>query len=222
MNQSARNLLLLLFFLVPLLAASDEQQRAHKLLNKVTAMATDPSGKRAVSLAMSECLSVGREELAQRRHAMNMNYGDLFVAYQLLKSGAKMDEIAAKLKSGETIWQAADEQHANWKQITSEGKKLSGKVDANLLRHFTNRKAEAARDQSDAYDPFRDSVKADGDVSQQEIEDAQQRYAFLRDHAGVMAGGTLDTSTEQSARTVRTDPVRTGGPTSLNTTPSKQ
>jgi hypothetical protein len=222
MNQSARNLLLLLFFLVPLLAASDEQQRAHKLLNKVTAMATDPSGKRAVNLAMSECLSLGREELAQRRHAMNMNYGDLFVAYQLVKSGAKMDEIAAKLKSGETIWQTADEQHANWKQITNEGKRLSGKVDTNLLRHFTNRKAEAERDQADVYDPLLDSVRADSDVSQQEIEDAQKRYAFLHDHAGIASGGTLDTSTEKSARIVRTDPVRSGGPTTPSNPPPKQ
>src|SRR3981081_3026933 len=175
MNQSARNLLLLLFFLVPLLAASDEQQRAHNLLNKVTAMATEPSGKRAVNLAMSECLSLGREELAQRRHAMNMNYGDLFVAYQLVKSGAKMDEIAAKLKSGETIWQTADEQHANWKQITNEGKRISGKVDTNLLQNFPKKRAEAEGDKADVYDPLLDSVRADSDVSQQEIEDAQKR-----------------------------------------------
>jgi len=213
MNRSARNLLFLLSFLVPLLAGSDEQQKAHKIVNKVTAMAIDPAGKRAVSLSMSQYLSAGRAELVQLRQAMNMNYGDLFVAYELVKSGAKMDVIAAKMKTGKTVWQAADEEHADWKQIASDAKKLNGKVDTNLLGHFGNNKAETQRDRADGYDPFRDSVTADNDVSKQEVEDAQQRYVFLRDHTGVASASPLDTSTEKSARIVRTDPVRSGGPT---------
>lgn len=221
MNRSARCLLFLLFLLVPLLAASDEQQKAHKILNKVTAMAIDPAGKRAVSLAMSEYLSVGREELAQRRYALNMNYGDLFVAYALVKGGAKIEDIAAKMKTGKTVWQTADEQHADWKQIASDAKKLNGKVDTHLLGHFGNTKAESQRDQADGYDPFLDSVRADNDVSKQEIQDAQERYIFLRDHAGVVSASTLDTSTEKSARIVRTDPVRTGGPVSASNPPPK-
>jgi hypothetical protein len=217
MYRSARNLLFLLFFLVPLLAASDEQQKAHKILRQVTAMAIDPAGKRAVSLAMSDHLSVTRSELAQRRHAMNMNYGDLFVACELVKSGAKMDDIAAKMKIGKTIWQTADDMHADWKQIASEAKKLNGRVDVKLLGHFTNTKTESERDKTDGYDPFLDTVKADNEVSQQEIDDAQQRYMFLHDHAGVVSDATLDTSTERSARIVRTDPIRTGGPTGTPT-----
>jgi hypothetical protein len=212
-KRSARNLLFLLFFLIPLFASADEQQKTHKALNKLTAMAIDPAGKRAVSMAMSQQLSVTRVELAQRRKAMNLSYGDLFVAYELGKSGTKMDDIAGKIKGGKTVWQTADEQHTDWKQITAEAKKLSGRVDNNLLGHFANRKTETERDRADGYDPLLDSVKADGDVSQQEIEDAQQRYIFLRDHAGVVTDATLDTSTEKSARMVRTDPVRTGGPT---------
>jgi hypothetical protein len=222
MNRSARNLLFLLSFLVPLFAASDELQKAHKIVNKVTAMAIDPAGKRAVSLSMSQYLSAGRTELVQLRQAMNMNYGDLFVAYELVKSGAKMDDIAAKMKTGKTVWQAAVEQHADWKQIASDAKKLNGKVDTNLLGHFGNNKVETERDQADGYDPFLDNVRADNDVSKQEIEDAQQRYVFLRDHAGVVSASTLDTSTEKSARIVRTDPVRSGGPTGApNSAPPK-
>jgi len=223
MNRSARNLLFSLFFLVPLLTAADEQQKAHKVLNKVTAMAIDPAGKRAVSLAMSQYLSVGRGELAQRRQAMNMNYGDLFVAYELLKTGAKMDDISAKMKTAETVWQTAEEEHVDWKQIASDAKKLNSKVDANLLGHFSNGKSEIERDRADGYDPFLDSVAADNDVSKQEIEDAQGRYVFLRDHAGVVSASSLDTSTEKAARTARTDPVRSGGPTGAppNTGPPK-
>jgi hypothetical protein len=195
MNGPARNLFVLLFVLVPLLAASDDQQKAHKTLNKVIAMATDPAGRGAVSLAMSQCLSVDRKELMQHRQAMHVNYGELFVAYQLVKTGTKMDDIAALMKMRKSVWQIADEQHADWKQILGEAKKLNSKVDNNLIGHFVNKKAEAERDRADGYDPMLDRVKADGEVSQQEIEEAQQRFIFVRDHAGAGAYATLDTST---------------------------
>ena len=81
MHKSARNLLFLLFFLVPLLAASDEQQKAHKIVNKVTAMAIDPAGKRAVSLSMSQYLSAGRAEVA---FDLNRVLRIAAVAHQLL------------------------------------------------------------------------------------------------------------------------------------------
>ncbi len=223
MNSSARNLIFLLFFLIPLLASADEQQKAHKLLNKVTAMATDPAGKRAVNLGMSQYLSVGREELVQHRRAMNANYGDIFVAYKIVQRGTKMEEIAAKMKAGKTVWQIADDEHLDWKQIAGDAKRLSGRVDANLLAHFSNKKSEIERERSDGYNPFIDTVKADGDVSQQEIEDAQERYIFLRDHAIAVSDSALNTSAEKSAQMVRTDPLRTdarAGPSSGSGPPS--
>jgi hypothetical protein len=219
MNRLARNLLFLFFFLIPLLAAADDQQKAHKTLNKVNAMSADLSGKRAVNLAMSQTLSVSRAELVQQRQAMNLSYGDLFVAYQLVKTGAKMDDIAARMKTGKTVSQIADEEHADWKQIANEAKKLNGKVDTNLTAHFANRKAEPERDRVDAYDPSLDSVAADANVSQSDMEDAQQRYVFLRDHTNVPTGSSLGTSDERAARTERTDPTKTGGPTAPGNPP---
>jgi len=197
---------------------SDEHQKAEKLLNQLTAMATDPAGKRAVSRAVSDSVSVGRPELAQRRHAMNINYGELFLVYELVRSGAKMDDIAAQMKSGKTLWQIASERRVNWKQIAVDAKKLNSRVDNNLLGHFANRTADAAREQADSYDPFLDSISADRKVTQQEIEDAQRRYMFLRDHAGVTGGVALDTSTEKAVRTARPDPVRSGGPANPDST----
>jgi hypothetical protein len=210
MNKSARNSSWLLFLLIPslLLAASDERQKAHKILNRVTAMAIDPAGKRAVSVAMSQHLSVGRAELAQRRRAMNVNYGELFIVCELIKSGMKMDDFAARVKTGKTVWQIADEQHADWKQIGSEAKKLSSKVDSYLLGHFVNHKAEVERDRTDGYNPFLDTVRADNKVSQQELEDAQDRYVFLRDHAGAAYDSALDKSSEEALRAVRPDPTK--------------
>jgi hypothetical protein len=207
-----RTLPFLLLLLIPLLAAADDQQKAHKIVNRVTAMAMDPSGKRAVSLAMSQQFSVPRVELVKRRQAANVNYGDLFVAYELMKSGAKPDDLTARMKTGQTVWQLAEEQHADWKQIENEAKKLSGKVDNHLMGHFSNKKSEIKLERADDYDPSLDTVVADKDVSPQELEEAQKHYVFLRDHATSVSDASLDTSTERAARNTRTDPIRTGGP----------
>jgi hypothetical protein len=209
MNRSARNVIWLLFCVIPLLASADDQQKAHKILNKLTAMAIDPAGKRAVSLAISQQLSVARDELAQRRHALNLSYGDLFVAYQLTRTGMLMEDLADKIKTGKTVWQAADDAHTDWKRIAAEARKLGSKVDNNLLAHFASKKSDAERERADGYDPFRDTVKADNNVAQQEIEDAQKSYAFLRDHAGSVSGSNLDADAERAVRTVRPDPTKT-------------
>jgi hypothetical protein len=207
MNRSARILFFLLFPSL-LFAASDEQQKAHRVVNKLTAIAIDPAGKRAVSLALSQYLSVSRDELAQRRHAMNLNYGEIFVVYELVRSGAKIEDIAASMKTGKTLWQTADEEHADWKQIASEAKKVGGKVDNNLLAHFTNQKSELEKDHADGYDPLRDSVKADSEVTEHEIEEAQQRYMFLHDHAWVVSGAGIDTATEKAVGTYLPDKTK--------------
>jgi hypothetical protein len=203
---------LILIPLLPLFSSADDQQKAQKLLNQVKAMATDPAGRRAVSLATSEMVSVSRAELVRYRRAMDIDYGDLFIAYELVKSGAKMDDIVAQRKSGKTIWQIAEARVADWKQIANEAKKLNSRLEANLLKHFTNQKNSVERDRGDGYDPFLDNVIADGNVSQKDIEEAQKRYIFLHDHAGVTSDAMLDTGTEKAARTVRTDPIRSGGP----------
>ena len=208
---------LLVFLMVTIPAVCGDKQKAQSQLNKVNAMAMDPSGKRAVNLASAETLSTERVELVQRRREMNISYGDLFVAYQLAKSGAKLDDIAAGIKTGKTVWQIADEGHADWREITAASRKLNSRIDASLLKHFANQKTDAERDQAERYDPFSDNVRADAAVSRQDMEDAQKRFVFLRDHAGVTSDAKLDTSTERSARMVRTDPVRTGGPNDPDT-----
>jgi hypothetical protein len=78
-------------------------------------------------------------------------------------------------------------------------------VDNNLLAHFTNKKSEVEKDQADGYDPLRDSVKADSEVTQHEIEEAQQRYMFLHDHAGAVSAAGIDTATERAAEALLPD-----------------
>jgi hypothetical protein len=217
MKRLAHCLSLFLLLLIALPALCDEQQKAQKLLNKVTAMATDPNGRRAVSLAVSEALSVGRPTLAQLRQLMNISYGDLFLAYQLGKSGVNLDAIGAQMKSGKKVWQIAREHDTDWKQLAADARKLNVGIDENLLRHFSGQRAEAERNKADGYNPFLDSVKADNSVGPEEITDAQKRYEFLRDHAGYPTGGRLDEVTQMAFQAARPDPIRNGGPSNPDT-----
>ena len=205
-------------------ARADDQSKAQELLVKATAMASDPTGKRAVSQACSEILSAPRMDLVRWRRDLNLSYGDLFLAYHLSKIGVKLEDLATQLKSGQTVWQIAKQKDVKWSEIVAEAKRMNSRIDANLVRHFENREAGSGRDQAEGYDPYVDSVKADGSVSQKQIQEAQDRYLFLRGHTRTSSATKLDTSTEGSAKMVRTDPVRTGGPSNpdVNTTPNRR
>ena len=213
MSRLIKSISLVILLLAPLAAASDDQQKAQKLLNKVSAMAADPNARRAVSLALAQALSAPRAELVQQRQAMDLNYGELFLAHQLVKAGARMEDISAARKAGKNIWQIAGERSVNWKQIASDAKKLNSKINDNLLTYFSKSKTAAQRDAADAYDPFPDTVRADNNVSQEDLDDAQKRYLFLHDHAGVVSDSNMDPATQNAARASRPDPIREAGPT---------
>ena len=106
-------MLLALTLAIP--AFGDDQQKAEKQLHKITAMATDATGRRVVSITVADVLEAKRPDLVMERRTMNLNYGDLFVAHVLVKSGTKMDDIAAQLKAGKNVGQIANDQHADWK-----------------------------------------------------------------------------------------------------------
>jgi len=186
----------------------DDQQKAEKQLHKITAMATDPTGRRVVSITVADTLQAKRPDLVMERRTMNLNYGDLFIAHQLVKNGTKMDDIAAQLKAGKNIGQIANDQHADWKQIAADAKKLNAKMEDNLYKHFLNGKPDADRDASDSYDPMIDGVAADKSVSKDEIADAERTYQTWRDRADKERGSTLDTASQNAARDARGDPVR--------------
>jgi hypothetical protein len=189
-------------------AFADDQEKAEKQLHKITAMATDATGRRVVSITVADALEAKRPDLVTERRAMNLNYGDLYVAHQLVKKGAKMDDIAAQLKSGKNIGQIANDQHADWKQIAADAKKLNAKMEDNLYKHFLNGKADAERDAADSYDPNIDGVAADNSVSKEELADAEHTYQTWKDRADKARGSNLDTSAEKAAQGARGDPVR--------------
>lgn len=188
-------------------AFGDDQQKAEKLLHKVTAMATDGTGRRIVSMTVADTLAIKRPDMVLERRTMTLNYGDLFLAHTLMKNGAKMDDIAAQVKTKKKMADIANEQHADWKQIAADAKKLNSKVEDNLYQHFISGKADLERDQAEKYDPTFDGISADNDVSKDEITDAENTYQILRSRAAKAPGATLDTVTEKSAREMRGDPV---------------
>jgi len=225
MNRPAHFFIFLLAFTIAIPAFADDQQKAEKQLHKVTAMATDATGRRVVSITVADTLEAKRPDLVMERRTMGINYGDLFIAHTLMKSGAKMDDIAAQLKAGKKMSEIADAEHADWKQIALDAKKLDAKMEENLYHHFINGKPDAARDLADSYDPNIDGVAADNNVSKDDVADAEHTYLLWRDKADKARNSNLDTSTENAARGVRGDPVQGVadgmGQTTVQQTPPK-
>ncbi|HEY8669777.1 MAG TPA: hypothetical protein VIL63_02970, partial [Terriglobales bacterium] len=179
-----------------------------RLLHKITAMATDATGRRVVSITVADALEAKRVDLVVERRALNLNYGDLYLAHVLVKNGAKMNDIDAQLKAGKNIREIAGAQRPDWKQLEADAKKLNVTMENNLYKHFVNGKADAARDAADGYDPMIDGVAADNDVSKAEIAEAEHTYQVWRDRADKNQESKLDTSTEKAAQGMRGDPVR--------------
>src|SRR6266849_9377362 len=213
MNLIVRYCAVLLVLSAAVPAFSDDQDKANKELAKVTAMAMDMTGREVVSRAVSDVTGVKRSDLVQQRQSLNLNYGALFVAQELIKSSAKPDDIAAQLKAGKTITQVANDQHANWKELAADAKKLNGKIDDCLFKHFLDGgKAEKQRDLDDKYDIKIDTLAVDLLAPKPDLEAAGERYNSMKDRAAKAAPphGGLDDATEQAWRT---DHARNGGPT---------
>src|ERR1700678_3069379 len=171
-----------LFFTVALAMAAfaDDQEKATKEIKKITSISVDSNMRAIVNRTMADMLKAKRLDLVKERQDMNLNYGDLFLAQQLAATGVKMEDIAAQLKAGKTIFDVANANHANWKEINSEAKK----IDDNIEKSFTDAKKQAALTMADDYDAKADKVPADSNISKDEYADAQSRYQHLHDQAG--------------------------------------
>jgi hypothetical protein len=202
-------------------ASDDQQQKAEKQLRKVSAMATDVIARGIVSKSVADLLKVKRAQLVQERRNMNLNYGALFLAHELIASGAKMEDIATQLKAGKTIWQIASAQGASWKDVEAHAKKLNNKIADNIFDHFIHTQADKDRDLADRYDSSADWVIADADATMQEILVAQDTYVLWRDRAAPRQDKTLGFSQGQVARGIIGDPVRDLAPKPPPSSPKK-
>ena len=171
---------------------ADDKQKAEKLIRKITAMATDKSGRRMVSVTMADSFRMSRPSLVEQRRRLGLDYGSLFLAHELQGKGLTQSDLAAQLKSGKGVWQIGEQQNVDWGRIAADAKKLNAQIDDGIYRHFLNKKnnqADQQRDFDDQYDPVRDAVRTDFDVTSKEIVDAQARYVFWRDQASLLPGG---------------------------------
>jgi len=178
-----RCLVLVFTVALAMAAVSDDQEKATKEIKKITSISVDSNMRSVVNRSMAEMLKAKRLDLVKERQDLNVNYGGLFLVHQLTAGGAKMEDIAAQLKAGKKIFDIANDDHANWKQINSDAKKLNKKIDDNIAKYFMDSKKLAALDQTDEYDAKADKVAADSDISKDEYADAQSRYQHLHDLA---------------------------------------
>jgi hypothetical protein len=183
-----RNLKFQLFITAALLIASipafsDDQQKASKEINKINAMAIDFDGRRVVNLTLSETFKVERAALVQERGQTGLNYGGLFLAHELSQAGTPMADVIEKVKHGAGIADIANQQHVDWKHVEADARKFNGSLDGNLADFFLGKKATLTQDAAANYDIHYDSVKADTDVSKQDIEGAKDRFLRLKDRA---------------------------------------
>ncbi len=192
-------------------AFSSDQDKANKELTKITAIAWDGTGRTVVNRSVSEATNTNRLDLVKDREAMNINYGSMFLALELVKSGAKMKDITAQVKSGKTMLQIANDLHANWKQIADDAKKMNARIDDGLYKYFLNETTAKNRDTADKYVVAQDNFDPDHKVDKADIDAAAERFQTWKDRA-IAAGGkhhVMDRAEEQAAWT---DHDRNGGP----------
>ena len=183
-------------------ASEGDRQKAEKQLRKITAMATDKVGRRMVSMSVADRFKMPRPALVEDRRRLGLEYGAFFVALELVAKGANVADIASGLKAGKNIWQIGEEQHADWRQIGADAKKLNGKIEDYIYRHFLNKKNEVADDErevAEKYDILHDAVRTDFNVTPQEMVDAQARYIFWRDLAGKSQGRPMTARERQAS-----------------------
>lgn len=183
----------------------EDRQKAEAQARKITAMATDKVGRRMVSMSVADAYKLPRRQMVDERRKMGLDYGSYIVARELLARGVAISDQLTRIAGGKTIWQIAEEEHANWKQIAAAAKKQNGKIEDYIYRHFLNGKneeADAQRDRADQYNLAYDAVQTDFNVTMEEIAAAQTRYAFWRTQAWKAqgSGGRLSSRDEITAR----------------------
>jgi hypothetical protein len=194
---SAR-LLLAAILLMPLGAESfgSDRDKAETRLRIISAMTVDSTARAIVNQTMAEVVHAKRIELMRQRHAMNLDYGSLFLAHQLKAEGAAMLDIAIELQSGKGVVQIADERQVNWKLVANAAKQLNEKIEDNIYRHFQRVATETQIAAGEKYDPDKDIVRADLSVTPGEAATARADYALWRDRASAPNSGRLDSRTE--------------------------
>jgi hypothetical protein len=161
-------------------AFASDQQKAEKQWRMITAMSRDDIARSVINRNFADVFKTTRLQLIAERKALELNYGDLFLAHELLSFGCDMQQISERLRSGKKILQIANDSGADWRRIAEDGKRMNRPISDGLYEHFLHDGPDKQRDADDHYNPATDRVRADADSTPEEISKAQTEYLFRR------------------------------------------
>ena len=187
-------LCVVIFLLLGVGAFADDQDKAEKQIRMMTAMSRDDTARSIISRTFADVFKIQRQQLVAERKSVGLNYGGLFLAHELLQSGARMEQIANELHSRKSMLEITKASHADWKHIAAEAKKMNNRINDAIYKHFLHSKADAERDRLEHYSPSVDLVRADGDSAPEEVVKAQAQYVFWRNLAAPISDNPADRS----------------------------
>ena len=173
---------------------ADDQEKAEKQVKMMTAMSHDDIARSIISHTFADTFKMQRPQLVAERKALGLNYGGLFLAHELVQSGTQLERIAAQLRGRKSILEITTASHPDWKRIASDAKKMNSRISDGIYKHFLHSKPDEERDRSEHYNSSTDVVRADADVTTDDLLKARDEYVFRRNLAAPLASGQADRS----------------------------
>jgi hypothetical protein len=183
---------ILLLVTVAIPARADDEEKAAKQIRMMTALSRDETVRSIISRTFSDVFKMERPQLIAERKSLQLNYGALFLAHELVLSGSNMQRIAAQVHAHKTMLEIAQSSGADWKHIASEAKKMNSRIHDGIYKHFLHDQHDLERDQRDHYRAADDRVQSDAEATPAEVENAQVDYLFWRNLAAPRLAGTVD------------------------------
>ncbi len=167
--------------------ASKDAKKLDKELKRVTLIATDVDGRRAVNRVMAKQLGVSGKQLIDARRETGFVYGQLFGAHEMARvAGLTFNQVAEQVKQQHSWLDIGEPHQVDLKEILTSAKKLNKEIDKELDRVASGFQEKGKTKQpADTYNPSEDSVAADmANFSRSEI--AQAKYTVH--HRGLPPG----------------------------------
>jgi hypothetical protein len=191
-----RALYLAILLLAPsaLPAVADDQEKAEQQIRMMTATSWDDTGRSIVSRILADVFKVPRSQLLAERRSLGLSYGSLFVAHELISNGSTLQQISLQLRGNKNLLEIANSSSADWKRIKSDAKKMNDRINTGIYKHFLHDEADKRRDLEDHYVASADVVRADTELTPDEVVKAQANYIFWRNLAAPRSSGQVSTS----------------------------
>src|SRR5690349_276077 len=127
------------------LVYADDKDKAEKQLRMMTAMSRDDTARSIISRTFADAFKMERPQMVVQRRNLGLNYGSLFLAQELMQSGAQMNQIVEQLRARKSMVDITNTLHGDWKRIAADAKKMNGRIDDAIYKHFLHSKPDEAR-----------------------------------------------------------------------------